>query len=75
MLVSAKHRNGPLNFPESIRQAVARRFDQKLVSMAGVFVIEEGVAKMHVMPELPDGDFDSREHVRADLSEIRSRCL
>lgn len=61
--VRAKKRRGPLNFPESIRQALSEQFGTRLVSMAGVFVIEKGLAKVHVMPELPDGDFESRQHV------------
>ncbi|KAH7730718.1 Protein C24B5.4 [Aphelenchoides avenae] len=60
--VRAKKRRGPLNFPESIRQALSEQFGTRLVSMAGVFVIEKGLAKVHVMPELPDGDFESRQH-------------
>jgi hypothetical protein len=61
--VTARSRTGPLNFTESIQKALKDSFGEKLISIGGVFLIRNGTAKMHVMPDFPSGPFKSRKDV------------
>ncbi|PAV91178.1 hypothetical protein WR25_19241 [Diploscapter pachys] len=46
-------RTGKKNLPETIRQGLATKFGNTPVSMAGVFILDNGKAKIHVMPDFP----------------------
>ena len=61
--VTAKSRTGPLNFTETIQKALKTSFEDKLISIGGVFLIKKGTAKLHVMPDFPKEPFKSREDV------------
>lgn len=47
--VSASKRTGDENFITCMRHALARCYGDKPVGLGGVFVIEKGKAKIHVM--------------------------
>ncbi|XPS67784.1 hypothetical protein M3J09_000082 [Ascochyta lentis] len=49
--VTASSRTGPLNFTEAIRRALQDAYGTKTISLGGVFLISEGKAKLHVMPD------------------------
>jgi len=49
--VTASKRIGPLNFTDTIRDALKRQFGERIISMGGVFLIKNGTAKIHVMPD------------------------
>lgn len=49
--ISAKTRTGELDFISAIQKALRERFGTQPVSLAGVFVIKKGKAKLHVMPD------------------------
>jgi hypothetical protein len=61
--ITAKSRVGPLNFTETIQTALKSAFGDKLVSIGGVFLIKEGTANLHVMPDFPSRPFGSRKEV------------
>ena len=61
--ITAKSRSGPLNFTETVQKALKTSFGDKLISIGGVFLIREGTAKMHVMPDFPEKPFKSRDDV------------
>jgi len=62
--ITAKRRTGQLNFPETIRQVIAQHYGAKLVSMAGIFLVEKGKVMIHVMPDFPENDFYSRDELQ-----------
>ncbi|KAI6190680.1 Ester hydrolase C11orf54-like protein [Aphelenchoides bicaudatus] len=62
--ITAHKRTGDLNFPESIRQTLLRHYGAKLVSFAGVFLIEDSTILAHVMPDFPAKDFFSRDELQ-----------
>jgi Domain of Unknown Function (DUF1907) len=47
--VSCKNRTGNENFVSSMRLTLAKHFTDKTVGLGGVFILEEGKAKQHVM--------------------------
>ena len=47
--VKAKHRTGPANFVTVMRKGLAAHYGDKPVALAGVFLISQGKAKIHVM--------------------------
>ncbi|KZM28831.1 uncharacterized protein EKO05_0008527 [Ascochyta rabiei] len=49
--ITASSRTGPLNFTEAIRGALQDAFGTRTISLGGVFLISEGKAKLHVMPD------------------------
>jgi len=49
--INASTRTGPLNFTDTIRDALSEKFGERTVSMGGVFLIKNGTAKLHVMPD------------------------
>ncbi|KAK5048021.1 hypothetical protein LTR84_006211 [Exophiala bonariae] len=65
--IVAKSRTGPLNFTETIQQAIKTSFGDKLVSLGGVFLIKRGSVNLHVMPDFLSRPFESREGVEAWL--------
>ncbi|VDM81564.1 unnamed protein product [Strongylus vulgaris] len=56
-------RSGKDNFPETIRKGLAEHYGEKCVSLAGIFLLKEGEAKLHVMPDFPGCPFGSLEEV------------
>ncbi|KIX92085.1 uncharacterized protein Z520_12169 [Fonsecaea multimorphosa CBS 102226] len=61
--VTARSRSGPLNFTATIQHALQAAFGDKLISLGGVFLINKGTAKLHVMPDFPTQPFTSRADV------------
>ncbi|PIO70279.1 hypothetical protein TELCIR_07871 [Teladorsagia circumcincta] len=59
----ASVRTGKDNFPEVIRKGLAQHYGKKCVSVAGIFVMLKGKAKLHVMPDFPGCNFKSTEEV------------
>ncbi|XP_065219717.1 uncharacterized protein LOC135845180 [Planococcus citri] len=49
--VHCKKRTGELNFPVAIRDALSEAFPNQVIGVGGVFVIVNGKAKQHVMPD------------------------
>ncbi|KAH8660038.1 hypothetical protein BX600DRAFT_513686 [Xylariales sp. PMI_506] len=49
--ITAKGRTGSANFTDSIRSALSAVFGDRLVSLGGVFVVQAGTVKLHVMPD------------------------
>ncbi|EPB71986.1 hypothetical protein ANCCEY_08910 [Ancylostoma ceylanicum] len=56
-------RVGKDNFPETIRKGLAKHYGKMCVSLGGVFLMREGEAKLHVMPDFPGCPFKAREEV------------
>ncbi|VDM54720.1 unnamed protein product [Angiostrongylus costaricensis] len=56
-------RIGKDNFPETIRKALAKHYGERCVSLAGIFLLREGEAKLHIMPDFPGCQFSSSEEV------------
>uniref|UniRef100_A0A1I7XMR5 DUF1907 domain-containing protein n=1 Tax=Heterorhabditis bacteriophora TaxID=37862 RepID=A0A1I7XMR5_HETBA len=56
-------RTGQLNLPETIRRAIAEHYTDKPVSLAGLFILHEGEAKLHVMPDFPSCPFNNTDEV------------
>lgn len=48
--VKAKRRTGKENFVSCMRKSLREHYGDKAVGMGGTFVIQEGKAKLHVMP-------------------------
>ncbi|KAM5180180.1 ester hydrolase C11orf54 homolog isoform 1-T3 [Mantella aurantiaca] len=48
--VNAKRRTGKENFVSCMRKSLKEHYGDKAVGMGGTFVIQEGKAKLHVMP-------------------------
>ncbi|GLV34262.1 uncharacterized protein CBL_00193 [Carabus blaptoides fortunei] len=51
--VYCKTRTGPENFVSSIRNALVEFYGDKIVGLGGTFLLKEGKAKQHVMPDFP----------------------
>ncbi|KAL5017672.1 hypothetical protein ScPMuIL_007261 [Solemya velum] len=49
--VRASKRRGPENFMTAMRKTLANHYDTKPVAMGGVFIMEKGKAKIHIMPD------------------------
>jgi hypothetical protein len=49
--IKANTRTGPLNFTDTIRDALREEFGERNISMGGVFLIKNGTAKLHIMPD------------------------
>jgi hypothetical protein len=61
--IVAKTRTGKMNFTETIQTALKAEYAEKTISMGGVFVIRQGKANLHVMPDFPKTPFKTREDV------------
>ncbi len=70
--VKAHRRLDKVNFPESVRQAVAAKYGEDQVSLAGVFILKQGKAKLHIMPDFPDA-FKSEAEVSFELVKMTIR--
>ncbi|KAL4704518.1 hypothetical protein ACJJTC_007637 [Scirpophaga incertulas] len=66
--VVAKKRIGESNFITAIRETIKNHYGDKVVGLGGVFVLHEGTAKFHVMPDFSatplcsDADVDGWLH-------------
>lgn len=49
--IKASERTVDDNFPTTIRKILKEKYGDKPVSLAGVFIVETGKAKLHVMPD------------------------
>jgi len=49
--ITASQRTGQLNFPGAIQEALKARYEERTVSLGGVFLVRAGKATMHVMPD------------------------
>ncbi|ETN77338.1 hypothetical protein NECAME_11122 [Necator americanus] len=61
--VKCSVRSGQDNFPETIRKGLAKHYGEKCVSLCGIFLLREGEAKLHVMPDFPGCPFKAEEGV------------
>lgn len=65
--VIAKRRIGKKNFTESIREVILAKYGaDKPISMGGVFLINQGVAKLHIMPKYWPKEPSTPESVNND---------
>lgn len=51
MEVRCKGRSGPENFVSQMRKTLADAFPSKSVGLGGIFCVQKGQVKIHVMPE------------------------
>jgi len=65
--VRAKRRTGELDLIESLRLGLSDAFDGT-VGMGGVFVVEEGTAKLHVMPGSAECELATLDQINAWLT-------
>jgi hypothetical protein len=61
--IEARTRMGPLNFTDAIAAALKAAFGERPVSMGGVFVIKQGRANLHVMPDFSPTPLETRDQV------------
>lgn len=61
--VHAKKRTGNDDFIASIRKSLAKHYDDKLVGLGGVFVLQQGKAKQHVMPDFSKKPLNTDEEL------------
>lgn len=61
--IKASHRVGDDNFPTTVRKILKAKYDTKPVALAGVFLLEKGKAKLHVMPDFSCKPLNSMEEV------------
>jgi hypothetical protein len=61
--VRASSRTGDLNFTDAILAGIGQAFGDQLVSIGGVFVIQQGKANFHVMPDFPKRPLETRQHI------------
>ncbi|CAG8255443.1 unnamed protein product [Penicillium salamii] len=55
--IKAKTRTGVMNFPDCIRSGLRDVYgDSRPLSLGGVFLLESGKAKFHIMPDFPAED-------------------
>uniref|UniRef100_A0A8C4NHW3 Chromosome 11 open reading frame 54 n=1 Tax=Eptatretus burgeri TaxID=7764 RepID=A0A8C4NHW3_EPTBU len=68
--VRARVRTGASNFISCLRLALFRNYGEKPVGLGGVFVMEEGEAKLHVMPHFSSRPLHSDECLNSWLKFI-----
>jgi hypothetical protein len=61
--IHATNRIGELNFTNAITEALKTKYEARIISMGGVFVIKRGKAKIHVMPDFSPEPLSKREEV------------
>ncbi|KAF5306133.1 hypothetical protein FQR65_LT07409 [Abscondita terminalis] len=61
--VSAKHRIGSDDFIASIRTVLADHYGDKIIGVGGTFLLKEGKAKQHVMPDFSTTPITSDEDI------------
>ena len=54
MEVRCKGRSGPENFVSQMRKTLADAFPSKSVGLGGIFCVQKGQVKIHVMPEFSE---------------------
>lgn len=59
--VHTKKRKGNDDFIASIRKTLAQHFGDKLVGLGGVFVLQQGKAKQHIMPDFSKTALNTEE--------------
>lgn len=59
--VHAKKRTGGDDFIASIRKSLTKHFGDKLVGLGGTFVMQQGKAKQHVMPDFSKSALSTEE--------------
>ncbi len=52
--ISAANRSGKQNFVSCVREAINSKYNDKPIGLGGVFVIREGRARLHVMPDFSE---------------------
>lgn len=63
MKIKAKRRIGDENFVSSIRKAIISKHGVKCIGLGGVFLIQQGKVKLHVMPEFSKSPLNSDNDV------------
>ncbi|VDM28710.1 unnamed protein product [Toxocara canis] len=61
--IRAAKRNGEMNYPEAIQKALGAHYGDTLVSLAGLFVLQKGKVRMHVLPDYPESPRKADEKV------------
>ena len=61
--IMAKIRTGKLNFTDSIIKGLQMEFANHPVSMGGVFIIKQGKANLHVMPDFSKSPLQTNQDV------------
>lgn len=61
--VEAKNRTGSKNLITQMRKGLKEKYGNETVALGGVFVVNNGTTKLHVMPELPATPFKNREAI------------
>ncbi|KAH7639544.1 hypothetical protein DERF_005400 [Dermatophagoides farinae] len=61
--IVVEKRLGKENFTESIQSILREKYPNKSMSMGGVFIIEKGKAKLHIMPDFAKEPLKSTEAV------------
>ncbi|VDO59647.1 unnamed protein product [Haemonchus placei] len=62
--VKCSERKGEDNLPGCIRKELARHYGPSCVSLAGIFVLHQGKADVHIVPDYPSDNFKSMDEVR-----------
>lgn len=65
--VNAKKRTGSDDFIASIRKSIAAHFGDKLIGLGGVFVLRQGKAKQHVMPDFSKTPLNTEQELNGWL--------
>lgn len=61
--IKAKKRKGDDNFITSIRNSIASMYGTNAIGLGGVFMIKQGKAKLHVMPDFSKDPLESDKDV------------
>ncbi|KAL8591951.1 hypothetical protein ACOMHN_020429 [Nucella lapillus] len=61
--IKASYRTGEDNFMSAVRKSLQTRYGDKPVGLGGVFLIESGKAKVHIMPDFSTTPLDTNEKV------------
>ncbi|RWS12884.1 Ester hydrolase-like protein [Dinothrombium tinctorium] len=61
--INAKKRIGNENFTESIRNIIREKYGENIISLGGVFLIKQGTAKLHIMPDFSTTPLNTEEQV------------
>lgn len=62
--ITAAIRRGKLNFTDAIQAALKDAYGGRTISLGGVFVIKQGKANMHVMPDFSKEALETGEDVK-----------
>ena len=61
--VKASKRTGPQNYPQCIREALAKHYGNKPVGLGGAFLVEQGKVRTHVMSNFSQTPLTTDEEV------------